>query len=182
MRQLKCSRWTRLPTFSAARSNCFIFSGAFMALVYAPHSFCEIRVVRRDLARHRASQQLQLGGRGPRRLAYFLEIEIESGGLAHLGEAMPGMDALQAKAPLVPAPREERLAGEERLRAARSRDELHLRHEHALRVLLAEENHAGHRAVQVGRAERAGEAAALRLHQVDIGRAVDLRAAEEEDI
>src|SRR5713101_9332060 len=32
MQQLKCSRWTMLPTSCVARSYCLSFSGAFMAL------------------------------------------------------------------------------------------------------------------------------------------------------
>src|SRR3954470_24715719 len=153
MMQLKCSRWTRLPTFSAARSNCFIFSGAFMALVYSPHPFCEIRVIRRDLPRHRAPEQVQLGGGRPRGLAYFLDIEIETGAVAHFLDRMPGVDALQAEAPLVRAPHEERLAGQERPGVPGGRDELDPGHEDALRMLLAEQDHVGHRAVHVGRTE-----------------------------
>src|SRR6478752_5090317 len=105
MMQLKCSRWTMLPTFSAARSNCFIFSGAFMALVYAlrlrvytPHSFCEIRVIPRDLPRDAAPQQGELLRRGPRRLADFPGFEIEPRGLAHLFQRVAGMHAFQTEA------------------------------------------------------------------------------------
>src|SRR3954471_22902642 len=36
MQQLKCSRWTMLPTSSAVRSYRFIFSGAFTAPSLAP--------------------------------------------------------------------------------------------------------------------------------------------------
>src|SRR5581483_10348040 len=36
-------------------------------------------------------------------------------------------------------------------------DEIHLRHHHAARVLLAEQDHPGHQEIQVRRAERAGQ-------------------------
>src|SRR5688572_32701935 len=46
MHTLKCSRWTMLPTARASRSYCLSFSGAFMTLVYSPHAFREIGVIR----------------------------------------------------------------------------------------------------------------------------------------
>src|SRR5512145_3050481 len=63
MHTLKCSRWTMFPTAWASRSNCLTFSGAFMALVYSPHSLCEIGVVRGDALGHRPSQEGELVGR-----------------------------------------------------------------------------------------------------------------------
>src|SRR5258706_1683386 len=92
------------------------------------------------------------------------------------------MHALEAKAPLVALPREERLAGDERRRIAARRDELDLGDQHALRVLLAKQDRAWHDRVHERRAERTRKAAAVRLHQVDARLAVDLRAAEEEHV
>src|SRR5262245_63584192 len=54
---LKCSRCTMLPTTWASRSYCLSFSGAFMALVYSPHAFREIGVVRGDSLCDRPAQQ-----------------------------------------------------------------------------------------------------------------------------
>src|SRR6185503_11384624 len=79
-------------------------------------------------------------------------------------------------------PGEERLAGDQRPRVAARGDELDLRHQHAARVLLAKEDRARHQRIHERRAERAREAPALGAHQVDVGLAVDLRAAEEEDV
>src|SRR5262245_6735249 len=66
-------------------------------------------------------------------------------------------------------------------------DERHPRHHDAACVLLAEQNHARHQEVQIGRPERAGPAdfgtlAAADPHQVDISLAVDLAAAQEERV
>ena len=66
-------------------------------------------------------------------------------------------------------------------------DEIDLLDQGPRRVLLAEENDARHQVVEVGRAERTGEAdLALGIvadaHQVDVAGPIDLAAAEEEGI
>ena len=90
--------------------------------------------------------------------------------------------AFQAKAALVLLPGKERLAREQRGWIAARGDELDPRHEDARRMFLAEEDRALHHRVHEGGAERAGKAPALGAHEVDVRFAVDLRAAEEEDI
>ena len=66
-------------------------------------------------------------------------------------------------------------------------DELDLRHQHARRMLLAEQDHPRHQEIEIGGAERAGPAhpasrIAADADQVDVGLAVDLAAAEEEGV
>jgi hypothetical protein len=104
---------------------------------------------------------------------------------------MAGMNTLEPKAACLRLPAEERLAGDEGDRPAaahdlgrapaRRGDELDARHQHAPRVLLAKEDRAAGEIHERG-AERTGEPSALRAHEVDVRLAVDLRAAEEEDI
>ena len=67
-----------------------------------------------------------------------------------------------------PVEREQAQPGQQRVGAAgpitcrradpRCADEIHLRHHHPARMLLAEQDHARHQKVQIGRAERAGPA------------------------
>src|SRR3954466_6212747 len=98
-----------LPTSCVERSY-FSFSGAFMALVYPPHSLCEIGVVRGDQLRDRPAQQFKILFRWYRRQRDFLRrIEVEP---CFAAEVALLVDAFQAEALLVPLPGEERLAGE----------------------------------------------------------------------
>src|SRR5688572_8134637 len=114
-----------LPTSWVARSY-LSFSGAFMALVYSPHSFREIGVIRGHQLRHRSAEQLQFVFTGWRRQRHVRRgIEIE----ARLRpDVEPLMHAFQPKTALPPG--EQRLAGEQRFRLAARRDEFDLRHEH----------------------------------------------------
>src|SRR5205823_14899153 len=101
------------------------------------------------------------------------------------------MNAFQAKAMPVALPGEQRLAGEQGYRPAAALDagraparrgnEFHLRHQHARGMLFAEQDRPAEK-IHEGRAERAGEPALACAHEVDVGLAVDLRAAEEEDV
>src|SRR6185503_6390339 len=180
MQTLKCSRWTMFPTACASRSYCFSFSGAFMTLVYSPHAFREIGVVRGDGLGHRAAQQRQV-------------LRRRRGSDSNLGRGVifePRLPAdvarlvlaFEPEAALVLLPGEKRLAGEQRRGVAARRDEFHLRHEDARRVLLAKQDGFFHRLIHICGAERAGEPLALRTHEVDVPLAVDLRAAKEEDV
>src|SRR4051812_2831790 len=100
---LTCSRWTRLPRSSVVRSYVLVFvSMAELCLI--PNAARELGIVRRHLPRHRPAQGLQLLGGRAGGLRYFVEIEIEPGSLAHLGERMAGMHALQPEAALVLLP------------------------------------------------------------------------------
>src|SRR3954454_2882541 len=112
-----------LPTSSLVRSYCFIFSGAFMALVYSPDSFCEIGVVGRKLPRHFRPQKgnLRLGRR--RADLRGRRIELKAGEIAAL-RLGSFVDRLQAEAPALRLPAEQRLAGEERRRAPHRGHEL----------------------------------------------------------
>src|SRR5438105_3465782 len=101
------------------------------------------------------------------------------------------VEALQKKAALLLLPGEQRFAGEQGYRSAaaldpgrapaRRGDEFHLRHQHARGMLFAKQDGPAEK-VHEGRAERAGEPVLACAHQVDVGLAVDLRAAEEEDV
>ena len=95
---------------------------------------------------------------------------------------MAGVHALQAKAALLFLPGKKRLAGEKRGWVAARRDKLDLGYEHALGMLFAKEDRARHHRVQVGGAERAWKAPAFGAHEIDIGLAIDLRAAEKENV
>src|SRR5574341_1036543 len=121
MQQLKCSRWTMLPTSCVARSY-LSFSGAFTALVYSPHAFGEIGVIGGDRLRDRAAQQREILGRRGRRQRGFLErIVIEPGRAADVARLV---HAFQPEAALVPLPREERPARQQRRRTAAPLDPL----------------------------------------------------------
>src|SRR6185503_20196849 len=175
---LKCSRWTMLPTTWASRSYCLSFSGAFMALVYPPHTTGEIGVVGRNPLGYAAAQQRQvLGGRSGGHRHCRRRVVLEAGLASNVTRLVRAFQPKPA-----PLPREQRLAGQQRPRRAARRDELHLRHQHALGMLLAEQDGLLHHRIHEGRAEGAGEALALRAHQVDAALAVDLRAAEEEHV
>src|SRR6266581_684565 len=92
MQQLKCSRWTMLPTSCVARSY-LSFSGAFMALVYSPYAFGEIGVVRGDQPRDGAPQQVQFFGGGRRRQRHVSRrIEIEAGIRANVALFMRALE------------------------------------------------------------------------------------------
>src|SRR4051812_16609126 len=112
-----------LPTSCVERSY-FSFSGAFMALVYPPHSFGEIRVVGGDELPDRSPQELKLFFRRAFCGGHFVgQVEIEAG----LGPDIACLvDAFQPEALLVFLPREKRLAGDERLRVAARRGKLDL--------------------------------------------------------
>src|SRR5260221_7527518 len=102
------------------------------------------------------------------------------------------MDTGQPETPPVLLPVKQRLAGEQRLRAAAALDfrrapagrgnEVHPRHQHAPRVFFAEQDGSSGGEVHEGRAEGAREALALGPHQIDVGLAVDLRAAKKENV
>src|SRR5687768_4247248 len=176
---LKCSRCTMLPTTWASRSYCLSFSGAFIWLVYSPDPFCEIGIVGGHRLGDRAAEQVEILGTRWRGQSGVPRVKVEAG----LGPDIPGLvHAFEPKAPLVLLPGEERPAGEERRRIAARGDELDLRHQYALRVLLAEEDGVLHHRIHEGRAERAGEAASVGVHQVDRRAAVDLRAAEKKGV
>src|SRR5512145_2567235 len=180
MHTLKCSRWTMFPTAWASRSNCLTFSGAFMALVYSPHSLCEIGVVRRDPLGHRPAQQGELVGRRSRSQGNaFRDVVIEPRFRADITLLV---HAFQAKAALLLLPGKERPARKQRGRVAARGDELDPRHEDARRVFLAEEDRPLYHRIHEGRAERPGKTPAFGAHEVDVRLAVDLRATEEEDI
>src|SRR5688572_25830970 len=158
MQTLKCSRWTMLPTTCASRSYCFSFSGAFMALVYLPHSPGEIGVVRGDRFCHRPAQEPQvLGGRRRRHRYLRRRIEVEAGIGA---DVVSFVHALETEAAMILLPGEERLSREQSRRVAARRDEFDPRHERAARMLLAEENGFLDHRVQEGGAERPRETAA----------------------
>src|SRR5688500_2356333 len=138
MQTLKCSRCTMLPTTCASRSYCFRFSGAFMALVYLPHSPGEIGVVRGDRLRYRSPQEPQVLGRRRRRHGDLRRrIEVEAGIGA---DFLAFVHALETEAAALLLPGKERLAGEQSRRVAARRDELDPRHQGAARMLLAKEN------------------------------------------
>src|SRR5688572_15226994 len=180
MQTLKCSRWTMLPTTCASRSYCFSFSGAFMALVYLPHSPGEIGVVRGDRLCHRPAQEPQvLGGRRRRHRYLRRRIEVEAGIGA---DVVSFVHALETEAAMILLPGEERLAGEQSGRVAARGDKFDPRHERAARVLLAKKNRFPHHCIHERRAERPRKAAAFGTHEIDVRFAVDLRAAEKEDV
>ena len=110
---------------------------------------------------------------------------------------MPGMHAREPEAPARAVEGEQAAVGDERDRAARAidvvrarsrrADEVDLLDQRAARVLEPEQDHLGHDVVQVGRAERAGEAHLRVLvvadaDEVDVALAVDLPAREEEHV
>jgi hypothetical protein len=149
-----------------------------MPVVYPPHPSGEIGVVGRDLLCHAAAQQREIvRGWGLRQWNLCWRIVLEARLVA---DVTLFMDAFQPETAALPG--KQRLAGQQRRRGAARRDELHLRHQHPPRVLLAEQDGSLHHRVHERRAERAGEAAPFGAHQVDAAFAVDLRAAEEEHI
>src|SRR5688572_9587498 len=197
MTTLKCSRCTMLPTAWASRSYCFTFSGAFTGSLHAPYAARELRVIGCHLLGNGAAQKLEFflrGQRGTRHLAGG--IVVEARGTAHI---LAVVRALEPEAALFRLPGKEGLARQQRHGAAaaldlrrapaRRRDEVNLLHEHPRRMLLAKQDHSGHGEIHERRAEGAREpckGARLRAgshpHQVEVGLAVDLRAAEEKDV
>src|SRR4026209_2175769 len=146
-----------LPTTWASRSYCLSFSGAFMTLVYPPHAMGEIGVVRCDPPGHAAAQQRQvLGGRNCGHRHPNRGVVIEPGLATDVARLVR---AFQPEAASLP--REQRLAGEQRTGGAARRDELHLWHQHAFRMLLAEQDGLLHHRVHEGGTEGAGEALAV---------------------
>src|SRR5712692_3925616 len=179
MTTLKCSRCTMLPTTWASRSYCFS-SGAFMALVYPPDASREIWVVRGDLPSHHAAQHGKLLRRRDGRQGHLgWRVVVEPG----VGADVPGLVHAFEKppAPLL-LPGEQRLAGHQGRGVAARRDVFDPGNQRAPRVLLAEQNRPRHHRVHECRAKGAGKTPAVRAHQVDVRFAVDLRAAEEEDV
>ena len=151
-----------------------------------------------QLRRHRRSQDAQILARRRRRRRHVLApIEGEAGVLDDLGDGMPGMHAREREAPSRPVEREQAAIGDEGARSARTMDvvrarsrradEIDLFHQGAAGVLETEQDHLRHHIVEIGRAERAGEAR-LRMrvvadaHKIDIGLAVDLGAGQKERV
>src|SRR5579862_10033693 len=137
-----------------------------------PDALCEIRIVRRDLTCNGAPQQRQLPGR--RHWGYLCvrtAIEFKTGRIQDFLEGSPRMDALQPEAALVLLPRKQCLAREQGLRPAAALhfrrtpagrgNEIHLRHQYALRMLLAEENRPAGGEIHERRTEGAGKALVL---------------------
>src|SRR6185295_995175 len=123
--------------------------------------------------------------------------ELKAGGVLDCGEVVSGVNALKLEAGTGLVEAEQRLAGQQRNRAAdsehaviadaRRADEVHLLDKGAGRVLLAEQDDPRHDVIKIGRSERAGPSH-LRLrivagpHQVDVAVAVDLSSAEEKGV
>src|SRR5438309_850647 len=149
----------------------------------APYPGGELRKVGCDFLRHPATQQRELlrtRAGGARDAGGRIKAETRIG--ADLLDGMARMHAFQAKAPHLPLPGKQRLAGQQGSRLAACRDELDARNQRAPRVLLAKEDRARDHRVHECRAERTRKAAPFGAHQIDVGLAVDLRAAEKEHV
>ena len=162
------------------------------------HLLGELRI---DLGQHRRDDGAHEAQRFRRRRRRDRHgggpVEVEAGVLDHLLDAVPGMDAGEAKAAALPIEIEQAAAGHQRDRAAgpkyvggaaaRRADEIDFRHQGAARVLDAEQDHLRHHVIEVGRPERAGKARLRPVviadaDQIDVAFAVDLAAGEKEDV
>ncbi len=138
-----------------------------------------------------------VGGRCRRPRHMLRPVEVEAGVLDDFGDAMPGMDAPEPKAPSGAVEIEQAAVGDERDRtagakhvvgaAARRAYEIDLRHQRAARVLEAEQDHLRHDVIEVSRAERAGKArlgvvVIADADEIDVAFAVDLSAGQKEHI
>src|SRR5438128_18211 len=148
----------------------------------------ETRVDIGELAGDLAPEQLELPWRGRGRLDEGTrDVELEACLLADRRERLVGMGARELEAPPLRPEAEDTAACDEGGRRASRADEVDLRHEHPPRVLLAEEEHLRDERIEVGGAERAGEAPGqLRIvaqsDEVEVALAVDLRSAQEEGV
>src|SRR5215475_10364430 len=124
-------------------------------------------------------------------------VESETGVLGDLRDCVPWMHAREFEAPAPSVEGEQAAAGDEcdgparAINVARARprraDEIDFFDQRARAVLEAEQDHLGHDVVEVGRAERAGKTyrrarVVADGDQVDVARAVDLSAGEEEHV
>src|SRR5258707_11675052 len=124
-------------------------------------------------------------------------VEVETGIVEHLLQAMPGMEAFETEAPALAIESEDAAIGDEGDRPARPidarragpgrADEIDLRHQRAARMFQAKEDDSRHDVIEIGGAEGARETH-FRLSviadrdEVDIGAAVDLSAREKEGV
>jgi hypothetical protein len=157
-----------------------------------------VRIGFRDVAADAVADGGQSGGiRSGRSWNSRWAVEFETGIVADLLDAVTQVHAVQPETAARAIEGKQPQSGEQCPGAARpiyaafacsrSADEIHFRHHDPARVLLAKQDDARHQEVQVRRAERTRPAhrrnrIVAGAHQIDVGLAVDLPAAEEERV